>query len=175
MKQRSLVKLAGFNLLTLGLYEFRWLALTRHELIGITGFRIPSVGKLVLLRFMALAVLVLALWNLYGAVRPSMPVSKPPAACIGRYDIDPACRQAVDGYYAGDHQLSNLLIFFISLPVLAGLYWFSLRWLVPYCEAVGRITGPGSNNTLMYLLLMYSPGIGMLLMQDRFNDLPRPS
>ena len=173
MKQRSLVKIAAFNLLTLGLYEFRWLALTRRELVA-GGSRIPGVGKLILLRLLALMVLVLALWNLYGAVKPHPAAPKPPAVCYGRYNTDETCRQAIDSYDAGDHQLSSLFVFFVCLPVLAGLYWFSLRWLVPYCEAVGRVIGSGSSdNTLLYLLLMYSPGIGMLVLQDRFNGLPR--
>ncbi len=103
--------------------------------------RIPGVGKLVLLRLLAVAVFLLAAWNLYIAVKPRPAVEKPPAACIGRYDTDPACRQAVDSYYEGGHQLRSLLIFFVCLSVLAAIYWFSLRWLVPYCEAVERVTG----------------------------------
>ena len=172
MKQRPLVKLAVFNILTLGLYEFRWLALTRKELMAAGDSRIPPIGRLIALRATALVVLAVALWSLYPVLRPYQPAQPPPAACLSRYDADPACRQAIDTYYQSDHGLSGLAMFFVCLVLLAGLYWFSLRWLVPYCEAVGHVTGPGPDNTLMYLLLMYSPGIGMLVMQDRFNHLP---
>lgn len=170
MRQRSLPKIFALNILTLGLYEIYWLSQTRKEMIVLTGSHIPGVTRFALLRAISLAVLLLSVWNLHVAITPRPVTGKPPAACYGRYDTDPSCREEIDGYYAGDHQAGSLMIFLACLVVLALLYWFSLKWLVPYCEAVERVLGGRSmTDTAMFFFFMYSPGIGMLLIQDRFN------
>lgn len=133
------------------------------------------MAKFVLLKIASAAILVLALWNLHIAVKPRPVVEKPPAVCFGRYNTDAACRRSIDSYYKDDHQVSSLITFFVCLLALAALYWFSLKWLVPYLEAVAKVTGgAGSANMSMFLLFMYSPGAGMLIIQNRFNKLAKP-
>lgn len=173
MKQRSLRRIFICNILTLGLYEVYWLSETRKEMITLSGSRIPSVSRFVLFRLIMIAAFLFALWGVHLMSTPRPIRDKPDATCYGQYTQDPACKKEIDNYYAPDNQLLGVKLFFASLIVLAVVSWLTLKWLVPYCEAIERVTdGRNATNNALFLLLMYSFGFGMLAIQRRFNQFP---
>jgi hypothetical protein len=164
-----------YNICTLGIYGFYWLAATRKEMISRTGARIPSVGRYVALKLLIIASLLAMLWSVYllSGLHSRPRPAKPPAQCYGRYDVDADCRVAIDNYYVSDHTSEALLLLLLSFMALAALSWGALKWLIPYCEAVERVTdGRNATNNLAFFLLMYWLTIGMVAVQIRFNQFP---
>ena len=191
MKNRSLGKLAVYFLVSLGVYELFWFAQTRQEMMALTDVRIPRVRWIVVLRLFNIIGLVVAVWAIlslsssgnqgvisttcwraYMLSTASEDVKQDFANAGGSTAYTPACQKEVANSNRVDRDqeiyVSTIIVMLVGL---CGATLIFCRWLNYYTAAVAKVTrGKLSHTQAMFYLGMLPNGVGMLLVQDTFNN-----
>lgn len=174
MKQRSIGKMFGLFIVTLGFYRLYWLAKTRGELQEKTKLKIPSVW-LLLIPY----VLVIASLTLIVVSTPSAPnevdYTRAPAnsICPGRLEEprDMSCyeSESEDVDESNAAQVAGIIILYASLLVVFPLMGW---WYWKYAQAVEKVTNEKLSFPVTMLIMLAVPDIfDMLIVQDSFNKL----
>ena len=168
MKQRSLPKMFGLFIITLGVYRLYWFAKTRREMMEKDDqVRIPTLWLLAvpyLLMFVAIVALAGAL--LTSAIDAHH-------HCESYGTSTPAYQNCVDAELDDPSALQIAGTAGVYLSALAFLPLTAL-WLWPYSKGVERITHSKLPFPMAMLVVVAVPdGVDMLIVQDSFNKLPQ--
>jgi len=150
MKQRSPLAVVGLSIITLGIYDLYWLAVTRRELNAKTEIKVPSIWVLISPAIVLIGAYIL----LFVAV-----ISKNPAT---QYQI-----QQTQTPNSGIALLSFVLILigFIASAII------SVFWFFRFSKAINQYTRGKMSTAVSFLILYLIHLIGVALIQDAFNDM----
>lgn len=194
MTKRSLARLFALNLLTLGFYEYVWLSQTRQEMVSKYRITIPRIKWLLVLYFLQLV----ALLGITVAVIHFIPrynkqldaVTRPSPQCIIDYakssdevsqgqpaSNSQSCKQTVDNYYLQTDKVNRHMDYAVGALIASVLFIiinpiFYARWFSYYARAVAKVTNNKVSQNLVMLLFFFTPpSLGMILIQNAFNQL----
>lgn len=167
MKQRSLPKMFGLFIITLGIYRLYWFAKTRREMMASDKkINIPTIW-LLLTPYILVAASVFLLLGTLG--KSSLDAHQ---ACE-RYGVQTA--QYDDCTKAELHGEADALQIIATASVyLTALAFMPLTavWLWSYSKGVERITKDKIPFPMAMLIVVAVPdGVDMLIVQDSFNKL----
>jgi len=154
MQKRNPLVVAGLSIITLGIYDLYWLAVTKNELNKQnTGDKVPSIWLLLA----PIPLLVI------GFIVDIVGAAKSPG--IGTYNSFSATAQS-------NVHVSGLAVVGLLILIVGGLGMFviSLVWFFKYSKAVNEYTKGKMTTAVSFLLLFLVHIIGVALIQDAFND-----
>ncbi len=155
MKKRNLLAVFALSIVTLGIYDLYWLVVTKKELNQKTRTHVPTIWLL----FVPVILAVVALIVILAAVASSPQVAT--------NSFGPTSQQTASPASAGlgiAGMLMSVLAFLIILPLT--FYWF-----FKFSKAVSEYTNGKMNTALTFLLLWLIHFIGVVFVQDAFNDM----
>ena len=191
MKKRSLFKLFLLNLLTLGFYEYVWLAQTNTEMALRYGVQAPKVRKLLffgsLSTIFMVSILVIVLYFVPHYNKQLEAIAKPAPQCLVNYaefsgqisqDIPSTltqdCKQTVNTYYARQasvdkHMQYAIAAGFLSFIITSVASFYYYRWYQQYISAVTQVLGSSFASRSLLLGMYNAPVVTMLVIQNAFN------
>jgi hypothetical protein len=143
MKQRNVMAVIIFSIITLGIYDLFWLVKVKNELNAKTDIKTPSI------------------WLLFA---PYLALLVPTVAVIALVSIDNGSRAPSTATFNVITIVGYLLAILVILPVT--FYWF-----LKFSKAVNHYTNGELNTAVTFLLLWMLRFIGLAIIQDKFNDM----
>jgi hypothetical protein len=194
MTRRSLTRLFIVNLLTLGFYEYVWLSQTRQEMVSKYNASIPRIKWLLLLYFLQLVALIGILFAVVHFIprynQQLDAITRPSPQCIIDYaknsdevrqgqaaSVSQSCKQSVDNYYSQTDKVDRRMNYAVGAMIVCVVFIiinpvFYARWFSYYSRAVEQVTGGKISQNLAMLLFFFTPpSLGMVLIQNTFNQL----
>jgi len=143
MKQRNVIAVVCFSIITLGIYDLFWLVSTKKELNMRTKQHVPSVWLLFIP-----AIVVVATAIIDGIVAYSQSNSGSTGSVMGVI-------MAI---------IMGIVIVFAAIVV--PVYWF-----LKYSKAVHEYTNGELSTAVTFMLLWILRFVGIAVIQDKFNDM----
>jgi hypothetical protein len=143
MKNRNVIAVVCFSIITLGIYDLFWLVSTKKELNARTKQHIPSIWLLF--------IPVLALIILIG--------------------IDAAVAVAQSNSGSGSSAASIIVGILVGLVSIFAAVVIPVYWFLKYSKAVHEYTNGELSTAVSFLLLWVLRFVGIAVIQDKFNDM----
>lgn len=153
MKYRNPLKLLVLSIITLGIYDIYWLVKTKTELNAKTKIKIPTIWLL----FIPIIIFIIAIAAIVITSHPSTTASN---QMMYSSSSSTSTSSNISGYVV----LLDIVAFVIFIPVT--FYWF-----FQYSKAVNEYTKGEMNTAVAFLLLWMLHFIGVIIVQDKFNEL----
>jgi len=142
MKQRNVIAVVCFSIITLGIYDLFWLASTKKELNARTKQHVPSLW--LLLAPIALLIVMAIIDGAVSTAQSTSGTSSPVGVIIGI--------------------LLGIVVVFAAIVV--PVYWF-----LKYSKAVHEYTNGELSTAVTFILLWVLRFVGIAVIQDKFNDM----
>jgi hypothetical protein len=166
MKKRSLPKMFGLFIITLGIYRLYWFAKTRQEMLAKNPkLSIPSIWLLVAPYVLIAASVIFLIVSLVGSTIDAHNGCNMYRTGSAQYE------QCVD---AALEEPSGLQLASLAGVYLSAFLLFPLTawWMWYYSKAVEVVTKEKLSFALSMIVLLAVPdGLDMLVVQDSFNKL----
>lgn len=149
MKKRNPIIVFILSVITLGIYDLYWLAVTRRELNAKTGHKVPSVWFLVspfILIFISIIMLIAG--------------STSNMSNNNNYSLSTSTHYNMAGI------IGLILIIVASIA----MFFISAYWFYKYSKAVDEYTSGKMSTAVAFLTLWIVHVIGVALIQDAYND-----
>ncbi|MBX4190534.1 DUF4234 domain-containing protein [Candidatus Saccharibacteria bacterium] len=149
MKHRNPFAVFVLSIVTLGIYDLYWLASTRKVLNKTTSVKVPSVWLLIAPSLLIFGAIFMVLFSSVQNQAESGATAQPPdgaAAVVG-------------------------LLWFLGIVLVSGISFF---WFWRYSKAVHEYTKGEMSFPVAFLLLWILHLIGVVFIQDQFNNHPTP-
>lgn len=143
MKQRNVISVICFSIITLGIYDLFWLVSTKKELNARTKQQIPSIWLL-----FAPILLLVAVAIIDGIV---------------------SVAQSTSGN--GSSALGIIMAIIMGIVVLVATIITPVYWFLKYSKAVHEYTNGELSTAVTFILLWILRFIGIAVIQDKFNDM----
>lgn len=171
MKKRSIGKMFGLFIVTLGFYRLYWLAKTRVELQEKTKLKIPSIWILLLPYILVVISVGMIITSGFNSASSTQYNDTRSTLCPGRFDdgfeYDSACSQTVNEEEMDTVGVIGLILMYVSLLVIFPLMGW---WYWKYAQAVEKVTHEKLSFPVTMLIMLAVPDIfDMLIIQDSFN------
>lgn len=193
MQKYSLSKLAFLYVITLGFYEYVWLARTYKQISASDPGPTPSLRKLFSIDFSMLIVMAslgVVLVYLIPHLNNQLDTIKPPSQqCMiaygensgnvsqnGSLSLTPGCKGTVDRYYDAHDSADKRMTVTIILACLLFLLllipaYLHDTWYRDFAKAISRVISNEYSPTSILLGINNAPLVSMLLLQKTFNQM----
>lgn len=178
MKKRSLIKMLILSIVTLGIYNLYWLIVTRRELNSKTDAKIPTIWIIIA----PIIVILIGYIFLFGSILTSKSTTSSSTSSSSSFSYNYSTNfSSTNSSSTTGSQTTNLnssklgisfvigigltSIGFIAAFVLAGVWFFK------YSKGVEKYTSGKMSTAVTFLLLWLVHLIGVLLVQNVFNEM----
>lgn len=146
MKKRNPIVVLLLSLVTLGIYDIYWLAVTKKELNQKTKVHTPTLWMIFAPPLIGTVVILIT----FLLRKPTVTNS---AAIVGLH---------VSG--------GNILVIIVYILMILAVLPLSLYWFLKFSKAVNEYTSGRMSTGLSFVLLWLLHFIGVAVVQDSFND-----
>lgn len=163
MKKRNLLAVFALSVVTFGIYDIYWLVQTKKELNAKTRVHVPTIWLL----FAPLILVVIAFIVMFAGIASDAHTMSQNAHVV--YNADGTTTTVTTGSataagFGAAGILLSLFAFIVAVPCT--FYWF-----FKYSKAVNEYTNGSMSTALTFLLLWLLHYIGVLFVQDAYNDM----
>lgn len=144
MKQRNIMAVILFSIITLGIYDLFWLFKVKKDLNKLTDVHVPTM------------------WLLFGPVLLLI-LGIPISIILGLMSEG----STSTGAHAGAG-LATLVISFVGMLLIVPTTFY---WMFKFSKAVNHYTRGELNTAITFILLWVLRFIGMAIVQDKFNEM----
>ncbi len=161
MKKRSLVAVLIFSVITVGIYDLVWLYKIKKELNQKTSIHIPSIF-LLFVPIVLILIAFVAMFALAGSSTTTSSTSSISSYGSNSFNTTSSSSGSVLGPVVG------MLIYAIAILAWLGIGFY---WFLRFSKGIDRYTEGKISTPLSFLLLWVLNIIGIMLLQDYFNDM----
>jgi hypothetical protein len=165
MKQRNIFAVLFLSIITLGIYDLYWLYKTKKVLNDRTKVHTPSLWLLLLPLIIALVLIVaafaLGLANSHSST--STTLSSPGSGS--------ATSQVFSTTPKSDGVVPLIAIFGLEFVAVIVIIPITFYWYFKFSKAVNEFTNGELSTGVTFLLMWILRFIGIMIVQDKFNDM----
>lgn len=185
MKYRSLPTLFILNLITFGLYEYKWLQQINLGISKTYGLQPPKIDRLVLTRLLglvsALVLLSVVMFAIPHFNKQLDAIHAPDQSCSQTFDqtsgqLNNACTSSYSNYYAKQDVVTHRIIFALGvvavcIVLMATSQYYYSKWYQHFAQIIKQVLGNDIAPMKTLLFNVYNtPGLSMIMIQNAFNQ-----